>query len=323
MSENSGPVVTLNEAIEAKDPKKIERILQELETISLSGLYDQLIMAIEEERYEDAKTLLHQLISQYEKQEANENETLARVQAVRTESSTDFKTVQELTEYIRETTNTKTQRTAGISAVLGFAESEGESGTKSEVKQSAKTAKDQEQKFEKQTKEIQDKVDESTVPASISITKASLDSRQIKKEKPSRLSVTAANVGDKPAQEVKIDVESPNSIRVKKSTFDIGSVASNEKESRSTTIFGNSSGTYIITVTINAENCNKSSQTLSVHVLGSESEEKWYDPYVNENDVVTTSGLNKAVRHYLTGKLGDKKFNTVVRAYLTGAPIEE
>lgn len=48
----------------------------------------------------------------------------------------------------------------------------------------------------------------------------------------------------------------------------------------------------------------------------------WYEPYVNANGVVDSSGLNRAVQDYLTGSLDNGRLNTVVQSYLTGNPID-
>jgi len=54
---------------------------------------------------------------------------------------------------------------------------------------------------------------------------------------------------------------------------------------------------------------------------GDDVSSRWFDPYVNQNDVVENTGLNQAIRDYLQGNLVNTSLNTVIRSYLTGNPI--
>lgn len=48
----------------------------------------------------------------------------------------------------------------------------------------------------------------------------------------------------------------------------------------------------------------------------------WYEPYVNENNVVETEGLNQAIGDYLNGELRSSRLNAVIQSYLSNEPID-
>lgn len=48
----------------------------------------------------------------------------------------------------------------------------------------------------------------------------------------------------------------------------------------------------------------------------------WYDPYVNENGVVESEGLNAAISDYLRDELTQNQLNDIIQSYLLGEPID-
>lgn len=49
--------------------------------------------------------------------------------------------------------------------------------------------------------------------------------------------------------------------------------------------------------------------------------DRWYTSYINENKVVNTSGLNRAIQDYFRDDLSNARLNTVIQSYVTGTPI--
>lgn len=92
--------------------------------------------------------------------------------------------------------------------------------------------------------------------------------------------------------------------------------------------------TYQITVPEDASNgisydFSGTVQTSTMAIIGGESRlivqgSSWYDDYVDDSNVVTTSGLNAAVQDYLNPgvALSDERLNALIQSYLSGNPLK-
>lgn len=297
---------------------------------TVTDLLDDLSDTLTNKNFDQASDISYELQQYYENKRGEELDTVNRASALLSDpQSVSTDNIQELQGMKQIDGSTRMVRTILFMIVSALDESHAELKQEGELKSVIATAqsaieelKTAEPERSSVSNEVQGIINNSDVPASLILRKVAIEEQKIKTREYTEITIAAENVGEQPATDVELVLNTSENVDLEENKLSIGKLDPSQSFTRSVKVGSSKRGRYTIDVQIKGQTANPD-RSSSILIVESDETETWYELYVNENDVVTTSGLNKAVRHYLTGKLSDEKLNTIVRAYLTGAPIEE
>ncbi|MFD1525962.1 MULTISPECIES: CARDB domain-containing protein [Halolamina] len=333
MSDQPDQAAAMRQAVEEQDLDRIKEAYEQLAETDLNTLLEQIAAAIDQERYEDAETIFQEIMKKYQTERNNEKELSAQINAARTSQNSSFDTVQELTSYLREANRTRVQRTELLSVVSTFLDNQLENTTASESSTLAVQAdsssevidvisrtQDKEDEFADVTESATQLASTVSLPPTLKLSQVSVESSQIKTAESVPLTVTVTNVGDDFATDITVSVEPPESVKIDTSRIILPDLSANDSISKSFTITPESAGSHAITISVDsAESFASLTETITATSEITIPEE--YQPYVNNDGVVTESGLNDAIRSYLQDDLQSRYLNGIIRSYLTEEPV--
>lgn len=277
--------------------------------------------ALEAGDYEAAETAVNELMDVYDGVRDDEQKLEQQLKSVRERSAVEPEERERIERYLQSKVATELKRNALLSGSVSVLVGDGDFGDPSSLVESTEQLKDREQTLQSDTQAAEESIESKDIPPNVSISNT-VGPETVGQGSDFDITVTVENVGDQTAESVEVNVIPDAGISSNRGSKQFGEIPASSDSSISFGMRAEGEGVQEITFELSSENAGEDTNVLDVLVEATDtSGSQWYTDYTNDDDVVETDGLNKAVADYLGGDLGPSKLNAVISSYLSGNPI--
>lgn len=226
--------------------------------------------AIADESFDEAETLLEDLVSEYDVLRREEAVLGAEALAVRDRvDPTQGESAQPFTSFVQTSSGTSMGRAGVMLGTRQFLLDPGAGGA-SDLRAQIDELREQEQAFLDAETEVRAALDniDADLPAELVLSRGDIEDGPYVPGQPYELTATVANIGDDKAESVRIRVEAPDGVTASPGSLDLGTLGPDEEWSNQFSLTAASAGEYTVTVYAESDDLDTDSQTATFSVVG-------------------------------------------------------
>ncbi|MHC3437166.1 COG1361 family protein [Natrialbaceae archaeon A-gly3] len=255
---------------------------------AIETLLTEFIEAIEDEEYDVAETAVEELADRYEGMRRNERTSVRRSLTAREQLDPYGDEQEPLQAHVQAAAGIDLARSELLLHAAVFL-SDPEAGEPTELLESARSLRDREVDYERRRERAAPIADDIELAASVDILSIELPERPQEVGDRFDLAVEAANVGEEMAEEVQVDVTSPETVRVDSSSVSIGRLEEGDRETVEFVVTVDKPESPRVTVSVTSENAGTATKT--VHLRVEELDDPAFEVAIlDANDPVNAGG---------------------------------
>lgn len=314
------PVATLRQAVDAGDADRAVAATEALVDRPVEAVLEDLRLAVEEERYEDARGLLATVIDHYRSLRRSERARLAAVERLRTDDSTPYDRARELGRYRRLAIETKRGRSAVVAATSALVDAPEDPSTPSPgtVADRVGSAADREREFGDATADVESELSSASLPPTVTVIDLSVESARIGTGDTVDLSVTVANVGDEAADGVAVDLTAPDGVTAAEPRVELGAIPAGEETGATVPVTGAAPGSYSITARVSGDGAAGSVRTAELTVAGTGAPGPVERADTNDDGEISVDELRAAIVRWARGEYTTEELQEIIVAWTSG-----
>ncbi|MDB2265825.1 CARDB domain-containing protein [Halorubrum ezzemoulense] len=297
---------TLVTAIEEGDVSRAIEAEAQLQTSdeSLEALYDELAVAISNDDFEKAKTVLRALRSRLETVREDQRLTLQEAMLARdkTELSDDeFETVENLISTMGAASLQRFSFFSELIMYLTQADADGTSQSDQQPLETISDMKSASQEIEEATTDAQTVTSQANLPPDVTILGIQGTDTQFRPGRSFELTLILTNVGDMDARGITATLSVDDDIDVSPPIITLGSLGSGQRTAANFTLTASSPGTYSVHAAVNSDNTDRSVQEETISVVESDAPRSVVD-VIGGDDGVGFTDVLQAIELYNSGE---------------------
>jgi hypothetical protein len=291
----------LERAVNNEDIDRAIAVQRELQNTneSLDSLYNELALAISENEYEKAKTIMRTLRDRLGTVRQDQRLTLQEALLARDKtdlSESEFETVEAM---INTMGSASLERFSFFTEMIMYL-SEPDSQSQTEPIERVSSMRTRSEEIEQVTDETKTVTTEADLPPDANILDIRGTDTEFRPGTSFELTLIVTNVGDSAAQGVTATLNADGDIDVSPPIVTLGSIESGAETAVKFTLTASSAGTYSLLAGVNSDNTDRSTQEATITVVDADQPQSVVDAIAG-SDGVSFPELLEAIEYYNTG----------------------
>lgn len=286
---------------------------------TVTDLIDDLADAIDNENAEHARELIEEIGDKYDEISGDEEKRIRQATLLRS-NGTQSETDDDLGELVSTSAKTEMKRGAFLIRAVAAVRQIEQNESPDNFDEAVSDVKNADTELETQMDESEGIIQESAIPPSVEIVNLRLNPATVTVEQESEMTVTITNVGDDPADNVELQIDPPEGVTVSESVENLGTLHSEDDETKKFDVIGNESGEQRIRVDVTSENADSDADSKALTVEGAD--DPSVDDYTDSEGVVRLSGLQEAISDWREADIFNPLLESVTDAWRSQEEIE-
>lgn len=255
----------LDRAIDDGDRQRASRLLLGLQPMRPpEELLGEFAAAVRQEEYEEARTVLELLEKTYDEQAVEESARFERAMLSRSRTELSQEERERLDAHHHQATTVELERGAFLLEAAGFLTDPDRTANRT-ILDSTRQLQNREQEFSRVQDDTRPIVEDSPLPPRVRLLSANVDT--MARDESQSLVVTAGNIGDEQANDIRVSVSPKQGLTVSDGSTTIDQIKPDDFKETIFDVKGGEVGEFRLEVDLESANAGTDSELVTVQIL--------------------------------------------------------